>query len=339
MVIPLDEQLNTSDLLKMQGGWVNVKVASGPLEGESGWIASAALGDDALKKFEYGDGATGFTGTTYGFYPVTYGSENPNPVIWQDNCPICGEAWELHTLKETTTLKGFQARKHGTNPGLGELQWTNPNADRGRENSVDRPRRVGTEHDCKVLYEALSVLGCGKMEQTSFEAVEKTDFAKLAKAIRAKYPSGPGQPTRPESNASGWGSSAQSCAQVMIGVLHVAESDTVYAAFSGPERVGFVEVCEYLGFRPAPVLKNDAKLLTRGGEPLPSRYIDGQIIQNYKCAAPRMIQAAVKDGEYPYAITEIWYDPGSKSATGYDKYHTIESCDQCRGNVPFMLCP
>ena len=129
---------------------------------------------------------------------------------------------------------------------------------------------------------------------------------------------------------SGFGQSTQ----VMIGVLH-CEDDTVFAAHSGSARADFETVARRLGFVPAP-MELPRPLRNRAGD------IAAQDIQNVRdtltCAAPRLIQAAIAAGKWPYSMSEIWFDPNAKHAK-YPDHHTIESCDRCRGTVPLMLCP
>jgi hypothetical protein len=232
-------------------------------------------------------------------------------------------------LKESTTAQSPIAHsKAKADGGMSAYQWTSPNTGRDRESAVNRPRRVGTLHDVSMLYEAL-VLASGK----AFTAnTQKYDFQYL----KEKEPQF--QELQKLSGIGGAGKGWGSTTQVMIGVLHVADSDAVYAAHSGAPRTGFEEVCKVLGFRYAPPLQDSDTFFARDGQPVVAPYRTGAALSDYKCAAPRLIQAALKKNEYPYSMSEIWFDPGGKHA-GYENQHTIESCDTCRDRVVFMLCP
>jgi hypothetical protein len=151
------------------------------------------------------------------------------------------------------------------------------------------------------------------------------DIARLYRALRAKQ----------KKQGFGYGDSAAR----MIGVLHVAQSDNVYACHSGGDvNATFKAVVESLGFIYAGPVATDKPVLTRGGQPAVERIQQMASAGQLTCAAPRLIQTAIRAGEWPYAMTEIWFNP--KDAHGkYPDHHTIESCDKCRGSVPLMLCP
>ena len=142
--------------------------------------------------------------------------------------------------------------------------------------------------------------------------------------------------------------------QVMLGVLHVEETDVVYASQSGESKsVFFDAVIAQLGFRKC------ADALTR---PLKNRHHAQSVVEEYEpqqvshgylttcpqnvqdlasdwnCAAPKLIQEALNNGYQPMAMTEMWFDP-SKSHGVYDDGETIPSCDTCKTGVPRMLCP
>lgn len=136
--------------------------------------------------------------------------------------------------------------------------------------------------------------------------------------------------TKGGSSGQGFGQGAR----VMIGVLH-CEDDTVFAGYSGPKRMGFDEVAKHLGFIPA---TTELKIPLRNRTRQVAAYALQKQIDELTCAAPRLIQTAIGAGKWPYAMSEVWFDPNSKHAKYPDK-HTIESCDRCRGTVPLMLCP
>jgi len=238
-------------------------------------------------------------------------------ISWLDNCPACGEAWELHQLNATTSK--------------GPASWQIPHHwGRGADLS-ETTRPIGTRHDADALYEALRYIG-GAMTDPRDETGLKTTvganrFEALGRIKSNKHLSVGG-------TEKGWGPSAQ----VMVGVLHVGESNDVFATHSGAERDGFREVCDVLGFSYARPLADDERLISRTEKEIPSAYVESPISQRYKCAAPRAIQAALRAREYRYSLTEIWYDPKNVHAK-YANAHTIESCDTCRRNVVYMLCP
>jgi hypothetical protein len=165
---------------------------------------------------------------------------------------------------------------------------------RSSEEAINNPRAAGTADDAIRLYGAL-----------------------LAGQARAKQGIGFGQGAR-----------------IMIGVLHVAESDNVYASHSGKDiNPGFKAVAEDLGFIYAPPVSGE--VLTRSGG---RAHVSLQNPAQFQCAAPRLIQAALKAGEWPYSMTETWFNPKANHAK-YADQHFTESCDLCRGTVPLMLCP
>lgn len=120
-------------------------------------------------------------------------------------------------------------------------------------------------------------------------------------------------------------------AEVMLGVLHVA-SGRVYASHSNRKNNdGFQGVVQALGWvygtvPSAPILNRRLEKATNGKPDS-----DLQAFE-YQCAAARLIQTALNDGEYPVAMTEGYY---GGAAAG----HTIRSCYRCVNRIPYMLCP
>lgn len=57
-----------------------------------------------------------------------------------------------------------------------------------------------------------------------------------------------------------------------------------------------------------------------------------------KCAAPKLIQAAHRDGGIPIAMSEIWYQIEGTRNTDFIYGCTAESCNLCRMSIPPMLC-
>ncbi|WP_457425342.1 hypothetical protein [Roseateles sp. P5_E7] len=120
----------------------------------------------------------------------------------------------------------------------------------------------------------------------------------------------------------------QATKEAMIGVLQVADKNTVYASHSSKKLDTFFKsLCDGLGFVYCPPLA--LPILNRRGEPVPN-----DSVQNfdYQCAAPRLVQHAIRCGDYPVAMTEIY-------GGGPNEGQIIPSCGRCAKTVPFMLCP
>jgi hypothetical protein len=117
--------------------------------------------------------------------------------------------------------------------------------------------------------------------------------------------------------------------EIMIGVLMVADADVIYASHSGQKADdAFAQVCKQLNYEyAAPV--NGTEILNRRGEKVNDTKIQSF---DYQCAAPRLIQAAIRDKHYPVTMTEIYGGGGSEGTV-------IPSCGRCKLTVPFMLCP
>lgn len=131
---------------------------------------------------------------------------------------------------------------------------------------------------------------------------------------------------------------------MMLGVLHV-RGEKPWASHSGRQSSqAFRAVVESLGFMYAEPTQTGKVVLTRGFQPATSKDVYVTVNGNkygpskvqgfeYQCAAPRLIQAALAEGDYPIAMTEIMFKP-----QGDSHGHTIPSCNKCRARVPYMLC-
>jgi hypothetical protein len=121
----------------------------------------------------------------------------------------------------------------------------------------------------------------------------------------------------------------QKTKEIMIGVLMVADADVIYASHSGQKMDdAFAQLCNQLNFVYAPPV-NGTEILNRRREKVNDLKIQGF---DYQCAAPRLVQAAIKDRHYPVTMTEIYGGGGSEG-------NIIPSCKRCNNTVPFMLCP
>ena len=305
---------------RFQGGWVHVKVLDAPNKGKLGYVSVAAVNEFQLRSFSFGHGKTSFTGVTYGSDVVTWDGQD-DITIWKDNCPYCGADRQSHRIVESRTGRPPDPQYRRGALATGSLHqegsyrhWMKPSDWKG--DPINNPRTVGTDHDALILYEALAV-AAGHLSSSDFQSL-------IGKSTKD------GMATK-----KSWGANT---AGTMLGVLHVADTNDVYAAHSGPERFGFADVCLELGFKPCP-LKFRGKIRNRA--PMPY-HVAPDFVQTMKseltCAAPRLIQEAIYDGQYPVAMTEIWYQPGDTHEK-YPNKHTIESCDRCRKTVPLMLCP
>lgn len=123
---------------------------------------------------------------------------------------------------------------------------------------------------------------------------------------------------------------------IMLGVLAVKDSPTLYVGHSGQKDSPFFAgvVSRFPGRVYARAIKVGVDdILNRRGElasngslvPALQRY-------DYQCAAPRIIQAALRAGHYPLAMTEIYHG-------GRAHAESILACVRCRNTVPWMLCP
>lgn len=170
-----------------------------------------------------------------------------------------------------------------------------------RKQMVDTPRESGTADDARLFHERL----CKAMADPKCQGAAK-------------------QITQQQN-------------KIMLGVLHVAESDNVYATTSSKSDIPLIKaICAELGFIFAPCVnvQPGKKLRTRGGSEVTQ--ITAKDLS--ACAAPKLIHAAIKNSEYPCAMTEVWFDPDRVHGM-YPDEHTIESCDECRKTIPFLLCP
>jgi hypothetical protein len=61
-------------------------------------------------------------------------------------------------------------------------------------------------------------------------------------------------------------------------------------------------------------------------------------MSDLRCAAPKLIQAAHRDGGIPISMSEVWYQVEGTKNTDFIYGCTAESCNLCRMSVPPMLC-
>lgn len=137
--------------------------------------------------------------------------------------------------------------------------------------------------------------------------------------------------------------------QFMLGVLAVRGNNHLYVSHSGQRNSAFFDqVIQNFNhaqnninnnnhavqaiYAPAIRIGVDV-ILNRRNEPA-SNGSGTTYMQrfDYQCAAPRIIQCALRNHDYPTAMTEIYHG-------GQAHQQTILSCGRCRQTVPFMLCP
>ncbi|HYO67568.1 MAG TPA: PAAR-like domain-containing protein [Archangium sp.] len=159
----------------------------------------------------------------------------------------------------------------------------------------------------------------------------------------------------------------------MLGVLYCRDS-TKYAATSGRSPGPFKDVALSSGFivlseqlRNANKDGRGGNIITRRSRPKPVEHrfatIDGGN-PALMCAAPKLLQMAMRDGKEPCCMTEQWVDwdsgkpaanatsakvedvPGAEDyknlygkAPEYTHGKTVPSCKTCRDTVPRMICP
>lgn len=155
----------------------------------------------------------------------------------------------------------------------------------------------------------------------------------------------------------------------MVGVL-VTRQGTIYAAHSGEEDYeAFGAAAQELGMVWARRVQRDQLVCVASCDPNnPSVGTLRALPQRLSCAAPKLIQAALRAKEVPFAMTESILKPpypapdavkpananavreklvdyGALRARSLadgkptmDHGHSIESCDQCRALIPYMLC-
>lgn len=119
----------------------------------------------------------------------------------------------------------------------------------------------------------------------------------------------------------------------MIGVL-ATDRGAVYAAHSGErDNDDFREVVLSLGWSFASIAALTGSILNRAGDIATDGSGSDKIQRfSYQCAAPKLVQAAIKDGENPRYMTEEFYN--NPSLTGAQP-----SCSRCTQTVRYMLCP
>ncbi|MBN9686953.1 MULTISPECIES: hypothetical protein [unclassified Corallococcus] len=145
----------------------------------------------------------------------------------------------------------------------------------------------------------------------------------------------------------------------MIGIIHALADDwrVYWAAYSGkysssgthPHEADFMRAVGTLAERQqAPwqyarhLKSSDKHLLCTGDDTLENirgfagaKFEMSQLV----CAAPKLIQAAHREGDIPVAMSEIWYNPkGVKSEGNYPHGAIVDSCNLCRMSIPPMLC-
>ncbi|HYO65581.1 MAG TPA: DUF4150 domain-containing protein [Archangium sp.] len=142
----------------------------------------------------------------------------------------------------------------------------------------------------------------------------------------------------------------------MIGVL-ICQSGKKYAAASGLEPPAFEAAANQVGLTPCTFglgeLENPGNIRNFGLKRVVSK--DPLVIKEFKvlrhklkqiaggrpaliCAAPKLLQRALRDGERPYYMTEIFFDPYLKTTSQYKHNETAASCKTCEIQVPLMLC-
>jgi hypothetical protein len=292
------------------GAYVKVEVLDQPHTGKTGVLPLATLSEYAQNHLRtFGVGSNGITGNTYGQDVHLWdGNENSlwkkGALLWDgEECRL----WELRCPScgnEPEDHKLVESKMKPNQPYVAP-EKTRPGKQEDKEKRsamVAAPRAAGTWDDALLLYEKLLANARTRKGNTMFGATAK----------------------------------------LMIGILHVAESDNVYAAVSGGTsgkryQTAMSEakpVVENLGFLWADGV--DLPVLTRGGKKADAS-VQEEAQRGLVCAAPKLIQAAIRAGEWPYAMTEVYFNPNQEG--DYPILHTIESCDRCRRTVPYMLCP
>ncbi|EPX56234.1 hypothetical protein D187_007576 [Cystobacter fuscus DSM 2262] len=277
-----------------------------------GWLRTTDLADNIEAPSMV---SSSLTGRSYGAYPHAWNGAPLDLWTTEDMCKHCDAEREQHRLLETTVdgleeqIKRWSKPLRTVSPGTIENATSNTQKDKlrkkyqkedeGRRTAmIDAPRLEGTIQDALRLYQAL---------------MNKEGLTVKGDKMALGY--------------------SDTTAE-MIGVLQVADSDNVYASHSGQHsNAGFAKVAESLGFIYAGPVTGTVR--NRSGAQAAR---SAQDVSQYKCAAPRLIHAAIQAGEWPYSMTEVWFEP-SKSHAIYPDRHTIESCDNCRKIVPLMLCP
>ena len=123
----------------------------------------------------------------------------------------------------------------------------------------------------------------------------------------------------------------------MLGALQTKEGD--YAvAYSGNLGINnaaiFRDCAAQLDGKPvlAPPLSGTRYL---SDHKTPQKY-PGNLVDTWTCAAPRLVQWALRDRQTPFNMSEKWFGP-KLGETAINK-HSIKSCDDCRKELPYMLC-
>lgn len=296
--------------------WVHVTVIGPPHTGQVGWVPAAALTKDAQNAlFALSMGTTAPTGSAYGSEKSTWagqvimvadkGAAMPAAAAAAPAAAGAGDLAPQQMLWQSNCPQcGYDRRSHripetGTSGGGA---WVKP---RTTKPSADQAKLR------TAMVNAPRGVGTRDDAATLYQAVLAGLSGKTIKGFFGK---------------------------IMLGVAHVAESDNVYAAHSGVTIIEPIKaICKELGSiymgKPNPS-DNGKKFRTRGGSQISQITIEDLSA----CAAPKLLHGAIRAGEYPCAMTEVWYDP-EQTNTEYPDRHTIESCDACRSTIPFLLCP
>ena len=221
---------STSSIL--QTAWVKVKVLDPPNRDRVGWIAGAGLSDYALGRiFKLAGATTYLTGRCYGADVLLWdGAEN---AIWRPNCPHCGHDPGSHRLQETSS---YRVRSSAPPKITSAVR-------RDEENMFVLPAKRFADNK-----EGLESTRTYKT-RTRVAELEKDEATRRTMVDRPRD-AGTLDDTLMLYDAL---SDAGLRGMQMIGVVHVAESDNVYAGHSGKGvNSQFASICSTLGFLYSP---------------------------------------------------------------------------------------
>jgi hypothetical protein len=120
----------------------------------------------------------------------------------------------------------------------------------------------------------------------------------------------------------------------MAGVLIAKDKQgkrvTLRACSGGPP-AGFLPIPD-----PQLQLVGEEKMKTLGGRTVALQAAETDSTAPGNCAAPKLIQAAIRQGLTPLAMTEFWRGP---AAGPYSDGNHAASCTTCQRILPALLCP
>jgi hypothetical protein len=135
-----------------------------------------------------------------------------------------------------------------------------------------------------------------------------------------------------------WNSKKFTTEGIMLGALETKLGDYVlaYSGNIGAKNVQIFQECAaQLTEKPSVALPLSGTRY-HSDENTKQKYARKSSPSTWTCAAPRLVQWAWRSGQVPFNMSEKWFGP-TQGTIAIHK-HSIKSCDDCRLELPYMLC-